>query len=110
MDDTVPRLIGLLLAGAVALLSLRSHWGDGPADRARFRVVLIVFLLVTALVVVALVRRGGEAVEPDPDAPTTVAELRRPAAPGPPEATYMDKQAPESHNRRPSPNGAAAAA
>jgi hypothetical protein len=90
MDDSVPHLVGLLLAGAVALLSLRSHWGDTPGDRARFRVVLIVFLVIAALAVAALVRRGGEGVAPDPDAPTTVADLRRPAAPVAPGATYMD--------------------
>ena len=35
MDDTVPRLIGLLLAGAVALMSLRAQLG-GTAQGQRF--------------------------------------------------------------------------
>ena len=108
MDDAVPQLIGLLLAGAVALMSLRAQLGDTPRGQRLFRLVIVVFLIVIGGAMYALVRRGGGgALRPDPEASTTVAGLRRPAAPGDAPVAYVDKIAAESHNRRPSRHGEA---
>ena len=74
MDDTIPRLIGLLLAAAIAMLGLRDHLGDAPSGRRTFGIVLLIFLGVIAFAVYALLR-GPDGALPviPPDAPTTVA-------------------------------------
>jgi hypothetical protein len=83
----------------VALMSLRGHLPDTPRGQAIFRLTLTAFLIVIAFAAVALLRREPS-IAPDPDAPTTVAGLRRPAAPAGAPVAYVDNQATESHNRR----------
>ena len=79
MDDTVPRLVALILAGGVVLMGLRGHLPDGRRGDLIYRGVTVAFLLVIAFAIVALLRRE-KTVAPDPFAPSTVAHLRRPAA------------------------------
>lgn len=68
MDDRVPRLIGLLLAGAVVLLGLRTQLGGTPEGDRLYRVILAVFLIVAVGAGFLLVRDGGG---PPPEIPTS---------------------------------------
>ncbi len=66
MDDRVPRLIGLLLAGAVVLLGLRTQLGGTPQGERIYRAILLVFLLVALGAGYLLVSR------PDPEPPVVI--------------------------------------
>lgn len=78
MDDAAPRLIGLLLAGGIALMALRSQVGDTPRGERLFRVILLVFLLVMLGAAWMLLREQGRALAPAGPEDTTIAALAVP--------------------------------
>ena len=74
MDDRWPQLIGLLLAGALVLLNLRTKLGGTPRGERLFKALLVIFLVVIAGAIFLLLRQGGPApIEPAPAGAETVA-------------------------------------
>ena len=73
MDDRVPQLIGLFLAGAVVLLGLRTQLGGSPGGERLYRALLLVFLLVVIGAAFLLVRQPQTDALPPPDPADLVA-------------------------------------
>lgn len=86
MDDTLPRVLYLLLAGAVVALGLRGH------VKPRVHLAIMIFLAVVAVVAIGLVLSGygRPKITPSPDAPTTTAALRPAVSFAAVHAGYMD--------------------
>lgn len=59
MDDT-PRLIALLLAGALPLIGLQERLSSTPRGRLVFRLLVASYLLIAIIAGVFLWRRGLE--------------------------------------------------
>jgi hypothetical protein len=83
MEDRIPRLIGLLLAGVVVLLGLRSQIGGTPGGERLFKLILAAFLIVVLGAAFMLIREERRGIVPVGPGETTVAAASatlRPAA------------------------------
>lgn len=78
MDDSVPRLVGLALAGVVVLMGLRGRLPQTRRGEVLYRVLMVAFLIAIAIAALALIRRGGGPVEPDPDSAMQITQLALP--------------------------------
>ena len=60
MDD-LPRLVWLLLAGALPLLWLRDRMGETARGRKQFAALVALYVVIAVVALVALVTRGPQA-------------------------------------------------